>query len=39
MSAQSQYFEADAVGAFPALLLILVTLLATIGVVAHVAFG
>lgn len=39
MSAQTQYLEVDAVGAFPALLLVLVTLLATLGVIAHVAFG
>ena len=39
MSAQTQTLEVDAVGAFPALLLVLVTLLATIGVMARVAFG
>jgi hypothetical protein len=39
VTAQSQYFEADAIGVFPALLLLLVVLLTTLGVVAHVAFG
>ena len=39
MFAQTQYLEADAVGVFPALLLVLVALLTTLGIVAHVAFG
>ena len=39
MSAQTQYLEVDAVGVFPALLLLLVVLLTTLGIVAHVAFG
>ncbi len=39
MTAQSQYFEVDAIGVFPALLLLLVILLTALGIVAHVAFG
>jgi hypothetical protein len=37
MSAQTPYLEVDAVGVFPAFLLLLVTLLGMIGVLAHVA--
>jgi hypothetical protein len=39
MSAQAQYFEVDAIGAFPTLLLLLVIVLTALGIVAHVAFG
>jgi len=39
MSAQTQYLEVDAIGAFPGLLLVLVILLTALGIVAHVAFG
>ena len=39
MSAQTQYLEVDALGVFPALLLLLVALLTTLGVIANVAFG
>ena len=39
MSAQTQYLQVDAVGVFPALLLLLVMLLTALGIVAHVAFG
>ena len=39
MFAQTQSFNADAVGVFPALLLVLVALLTALGVVANVAFG
>ncbi len=39
MFAQTQPFQVDAVGAFPALLLLLVMLLTALGIVAHVAFG
>ena len=39
VSAQSQYLEVDAVGVFPALLLLLVIFLTALGIVAHVAFG
>ena len=39
MSAQTQMFEStDLLGAFPALLLVLVVVLTLLGVVAHVAF-
>jgi hypothetical protein len=39
MSAQTQMFETtDLLGAFPALLLVLVVVLTLLGVVAHVAF-
>jgi hypothetical protein len=39
VSAQSQMFETtDLLGAFPALLLVLVVVLTLLGVVAHVAF-
>ena len=38
MTAQTQLFEADLLGAFPALLLVLVLVLTLLGVVAHVAF-
>jgi hypothetical protein len=37
MSAHAQSLEVGAVGVFPALLLFLVTLLATLGVIANVA--
>ena len=40
MTAQSQTFQtADLLGAFPALLLVLVVVLTLLGVVAHVAFA
>jgi hypothetical protein len=39
MFAQTQSFDVDAVGVFPALLLVLVALLTALGVVANVAFG
>lgn len=39
MTAQTQYFETNALGAFPAILLILVLVLTLLGVVAHVAFA
>jgi hypothetical protein len=39
MSAQAQYFEVDAIGVFPTLLLLLVIVLTALGIVAHVAFG
>ena len=39
MTAQTQYLETDAIGAFPAILLVLVLLLTLLGVVAHVAFA
>ena len=39
MTAQTQYFESDPIGAFPATLLVLVLLLTLLGVVAHVAFA
>jgi len=39
MTAQTQYFETDVLGAFPAILLVLVLLLTLLGVVAHVAFA
>jgi hypothetical protein len=39
MTAQSLSFEVDAIGVFPALLLLLVILLTALGIVAHVAFG
>lgn len=38
MTAQTQPFETDLLGAFPALLLVLVLVLTLLGVVAHVAF-
>ena len=37
MAAQAQHFEIDVLGAFPALLLLLVLILAALGIVAHVA--
>jgi hypothetical protein len=37
MAAQAQHLEIDLLGAFPALLLLLVLILAALGVVAHVA--
>jgi hypothetical protein len=40
MSAQTQMFDSsDLLGAFPALLLVLVVVLTLLGVVAHVAFA
>ena len=39
MFAQTQYLDPDAAGVVPALLLVLVALLTTLGVVANVAFG
>jgi hypothetical protein len=39
MTAQTQYLETDLLGAFPAVLLVLVLLLTLLGVVAHVAFA
>jgi hypothetical protein len=38
MSAQSQYLEVDALGAFPAFALFLVLVLTLLGVIAHAAF-
>ena len=38
MSAQTQYLQVDATGAFPTVILLLVLILATLGVVAHAAF-
>jgi hypothetical protein len=39
MSAQTPYLEADAIGAFPALLLLMVLVLTLLGILAHVAFA
>jgi hypothetical protein len=39
MSAQTHYFENDLLGAFPALLLVLVLILTALGVMAHAAFA
>lgn len=39
MFAQTQPFQTDVIGVFPALLLLLVMLLTALGIVAHVAFG
>jgi len=39
MTARTQYFEADPIGAVPAILLVLVLVLTLLGVVAHVAFA
>ena len=39
MTAQTQYFETDPIGAVPAIVLVLVLLLTLLGVVAHVAFA
>ena len=39
MAAQTQFFENDLVGAFPALLLFLVLILTALGVVAHASFA
>jgi hypothetical protein len=39
MTAQSHYLETDLLGAFPAVLLILVLVLTLLGVTAHVAFA
>jgi hypothetical protein len=39
MSAQTPYLEADVIGVFPTLLLLMVLVLAALGVVAHVAFA
>lgn len=39
MSAQTQYFENDLLGAFPAVFLLLVLAMTALGVVAHVAFA
>jgi hypothetical protein len=38
MSAQTGYLQVDATGAFPAVLLLLVLILAMLGIVAHAAF-
>jgi hypothetical protein len=38
MTAQTQHFETGLLGAFPALLLVLILVLTLLGVVAHVAF-
>ena len=38
MSAQTSYLEVDALGAFPATLLVLVLVLTMLGVIAHAAF-
>jgi hypothetical protein len=39
MSAQTQYFEVDGLGAFPAFVLLLFLVLSALGVVAHAAFA
>lgn len=39
MSAQTPYLQADVMGVFPTLLLLMVLVLTTLGVVAHVAFA
>ena len=39
MTAQTQPFETGLLGAFPAVLLLLMLLLTLLGVVAHVAFA
>jgi hypothetical protein len=39
MTAQTQTFQSDLLGASPALLLVLVIVLTLLGVVAHVAFA
>jgi hypothetical protein len=39
MSAQTQYFEVDGLGAFPAFVLLLFLVLTALGVVAHAAFA
>lgn len=39
MSAQTQYLEVDAIGVFPTLFLLFVMFLATLGILAHVAFA
>lgn len=39
MTAQTLDFETDLLGAFPALVLILVLVLTLLGIVAHVAFA
>lgn len=39
MSAQTPYLEANVIGVFPTLLLLMVLILAALGVVAHVAFA
>jgi hypothetical protein len=38
MTAQTGYLQADAIGVFPTVLLLLVLILAMLGVVAHAAF-
>jgi hypothetical protein len=38
MSAQTPYLQADVVGVFPTLLLLMVLVLAALGILAHVAF-
>jgi hypothetical protein len=38
MSAHTAYLEPDVVGVFPALLLLMVIVLAALGILAHVAF-
>ena len=39
MAAQTQFFENDLLGAFPALLLVLVLILTALGIVAHASFA
>lgn len=39
MSAQAQPFQVDALGAFPAFMLLLFLVLTALGVVAHAAFA
>jgi hypothetical protein len=39
MSAQPSFLEADATGAYPGLMLVLVMILTVLGVIAHVAFA
>lgn len=39
MTAQTQFLETNLLGAFPALLLVLVLVLTLLGVIAHVGFA
>lgn len=39
MSAQTQYFEVDGLGVFPAVVLLVFLVLTALGVVAHAAFA
>jgi hypothetical protein len=38
MSAHTPYLQADVIGVFPALLLLMVLILTALGIMAHVAF-